>query len=80
MIALLVAFLVSTIAAATPLLLAAVGELVVEKTGVLNLGVEGMMLAGAIAGFAVAHTRRAWRRSACWPRWRPAWRFRCCLP
>ncbi|PPQ28726.1 ABC transporter permease [Rhodopila globiformis] len=51
----LVAFLVSTIAAATPLLLAATGELVVEKTGVLNLGVEGMMLGGAIAGFAAAH-------------------------
>ena len=51
----LIAFLVSTIAAATPLLLAAVGELVVEKVGVLNLGVEGMMLAGAIAGFATAN-------------------------
>ena len=51
---LLVAFLVSTVAAATPLLLAATGELVVEKVGVLNLGVEGMMLAGAIAAFATA--------------------------
>ena len=37
----------------TPILLAATGELVVEKSGVLNLGVEGMMLTGAIAGFAV---------------------------
>ena len=55
MTALLVAFLVSTIAAATPLLLAATGELVVERVGVLNLGVEGMMLAGAIAGFATAN-------------------------
>jgi general nucleoside transport system permease protein len=52
---LLVAFLVSTIAASTPLLLAATGELVVEKVGVLNLGVEGMMLSGAIAGFATAN-------------------------
>jgi ABC-type uncharacterized transport system permease subunit len=52
---LLVAFLVSTVAAATPLLLAAIGELVAEKAGVLNLGVEGMMLAGAIAAFATAH-------------------------
>lgn len=45
----------TVIAAATPLVYAAIGELVVEKSGVLNLGVEGMMLAGAVAGFAVAH-------------------------
>ena len=49
-----VAFLVSVIAASTPLLLAATGELVAEKAGVLNLGVEGMMLGGAIAAFATA--------------------------
>ncbi len=55
MTGLLVAFLVSVILASTPLLLAATGELVVEKAGVLNLGVEGMMLAGAIAAFATAH-------------------------
>jgi len=40
--------------AATPLLLAAIGELVVEKTGVLNLGVEGMMIIGAVCGFITA--------------------------
>ena len=50
----LVSALVSILAASTPLLLAATGELVVEKAGVLNLGVEGMMLAGAIAAFATA--------------------------
>jgi ABC-type uncharacterized transport system permease subunit len=50
------ALLVSVIAAATPLLLAALGALMVEKVAVLNLGVEGMMLMGAIAGFAVAHS------------------------
>jgi len=49
------ALLVSVIAAATPLLLAALGALLVEKVAVLNLGVEGMMLMGAVAGFAVAH-------------------------
>ena len=42
------------ITASTPLLLAATGELVTEKAGVLNLGVEGMMLVGAIAAFATA--------------------------
>jgi general nucleoside transport system permease protein len=51
----LVPFLISVMAAATPLLLAATGELVAERVGVLNLGVEGMMLAGAIAAFATAN-------------------------
>ncbi len=48
--------LLTIIGAATPLLFAAVGELVVEKSGVLNLGIEGMMLAGAVSGFAVTVT------------------------
>jgi ABC-type uncharacterized transport system permease subunit len=47
-----VPLLVSVVTAATPLLLAALGELVVERAGVLNLGVEGMMLVGAICAFA----------------------------
>jgi simple sugar transport system permease protein len=55
MTAIFVNLVVSIMAAATPLLLAAIGELVVERVAVLNLGVEGMMLMGAIAGFATAH-------------------------
>lgn len=50
----LTAILAGTIAAATPLIFAGLGELVAERTGVINLGVEGMMLVGAIAGFAFA--------------------------
>ncbi len=48
------AIIISIIAASTPLLLAAAGELVVERSGVLNLGVEGMMIMGAACGFAGA--------------------------
>ncbi len=49
-----VLLLASLMVAATPILLAAIGELVVERAGVLNLGVEGMMIVGAITGFAAA--------------------------
>ncbi|MGR3631561.1 MAG: ABC transporter permease [Limimaricola soesokkakensis] len=42
------------IVVSTPILLAAIGELVVERAGVLNLGVEGMMITGAVCGFVVA--------------------------
>ena len=49
------AVLLTVITASTPLLLAASGELVVERAGVLNLGVEGMMIVGAACGFAGAY-------------------------
>lgn len=48
------AILLTIATAATPLLIAAIGELVVERSGVLNLGVEGMILMGAVCGFATA--------------------------
>ncbi|MCH4885991.1 ABC transporter permease [Acidaminobacter sp. JC074] len=47
----MVKFLISVIIAGTPLLFATLGELITEKSGHLNLGVEGMMLIGAVAGF-----------------------------
>ena len=57
---------VLTLAAGTPLVYAALGELVVEKSGVLNLGVEGMMLVGAVAAFAAtATTGNPWLGVGC---------------
>lgn len=53
---LLIAIIVTVVGASTPILLAALGELVVEKSGVLNLGVEGMMLIGAITAFVITFT------------------------
>ncbi|MEL7463611.1 MAG: ABC transporter permease [Pseudomonadota bacterium] len=56
-----VQIMVALIIASTPVLFAALGELVVEKSGVLNLGVEGMMIVGAIGGFATgAATGSLW--------------------
>ncbi len=54
MLDLLVFVLAGTLAAATPLIFAAMGELVVEKSGVLNLSIEGMMATGAATGFVMA--------------------------
>lgn len=50
----IVGILLATLGAGTPLVFAALGELVSEKSGVLNLGVDGMMIVGAVCGFAVA--------------------------
>lgn len=49
----LVLTLLTIITAATPLLFAALGELITEKSGVLNLGVEGMILVGAVGSFGM---------------------------
>jgi len=53
---LLTNILAAMVVAGTPLLLVALGELICERSGVLNLGQEGMMLMGAVAGFVVALT------------------------
>ena len=56
-----VLLIASLMVASTPILLAALGEMVVEKAGVLNLGVEGMMITGAVVGFiAAVSTGSAW--------------------
>ena len=79
--AMLEAFLASTLAMATPILLAAFGELLVEQTGMINIGIEGAMLAGAFFALAAAYfsgslalgllagsprQSRSTRCSACW--------------
>ncbi len=53
--------LIATIIAGTPLIIVALGQLVAEKSGVLNLGAEGMMAMGAVAAFAVTlHSGSPW--------------------
>src|SRR3954454_16655701 len=54
-IAFITAMLAAGLVAAVPLILAALGEAVGEKAGLLNLGIEGMMLAGAYFGFATGY-------------------------
>ena len=50
---LIIAIIIGISIASVPLIFAAIGELVVERSGVLNLGVEGMMIVGALSGFVV---------------------------
>jgi general nucleoside transport system permease protein len=52
----IVSIVIATLVAGTPLIYAALGELIAEKSGVLNLGIEGMMLVGAITSFITAST------------------------
>jgi simple sugar transport system permease protein len=60
-LALLASILAVTIRAGTSLLYATLGEILTERSGILNLGIEGMMLTGAVSGFAAAyHTGNPW--------------------
>lgn len=54
--AFLVPLLAAAVIAGTPILFAALGELITERAGIINLGVEGIMLVGAVSGFMVAVT------------------------
>ena len=56
----LAGFLAAAVRVATPLLLAATGETVTERSGVINLGLEGMMLAGALAATLGATAAGPW--------------------
>ncbi len=47
--------LIASVTAGTAILLATMGEIIAEKSGVINLGLEGLMLVGALSGFAVSH-------------------------
>ena len=53
--AIVLKFIVAAVGAGTPLLFGTVGEIMSEKVGHLNLGVEGMMAIGAVAGFAAGY-------------------------
>ena len=63
------AFLAAAVRMAVPLAYAAMGELIAEKSGILNIGMEGVMLAGAFFSFA----------GAFWAVWRSVW-FMGCFP
>ncbi len=58
-------FLAASVRVATPLLLAATGETITERSGVINLGLEGMMLAGALAATLGATAWGPWSGVAC---------------
>ena len=71
------AIIASTLNAGTPLLLAGIGILIHEKSGVSpNLGIEGIMLMGAVCGFAATFATGSFRRSAFWPGLWPACSWR----
>lgn len=61
-VAFILKFIVAAVGAGTPLLFGTVGEIMSEKVGHLNLGVEGMMAIGAVAGLLQAMPQAIWRQ------------------
>ena len=61
----LAGFLAAAVRVATPLMLAATGEVVTERSGVINLGIEGTMLAGALAATIGATAAGPWSGVLC---------------
>ena len=58
---LIISILAASITAGTPILFAALGELIAERSGIMNLGVDGMMLVGAVTGFMITvNTGNPW--------------------
>ncbi len=64
-LALVAGFLAAAVRVATPLMFAATGETITERSGVINLGIEGMMLAGALAATLGATAWGPWSGLAC---------------
>ena len=70
-------FWAATIRIATPLIFATLGELICERAGVLNLGIEGIMTLGAMVGWLAVYEGADLWTGVRWRRW-PAWRWACC--
>ena len=78
----IIGLLEATVSFGALLYLAALGEMITEKAGILNLGVEGMMAMGAVTGFVVAlHTGiPGWPWLGRWPPARPWPSYTACSP